>query len=606
MRKVLFIAPLYPDRSPSQRFRFEQFLDYLELNGYSYKFSFLVSKKHDKTFYSRGKLLSKLILLIRFIFIRLRDVITAGRYDMIFIQREAFFLGTSVFEYLLSLSGAKLIFDFDDSIWLENVSSANRNLLWLKNQQKTAKIIGYADMVFAGNRYLADYAGQFNNNVHIIPTTIDTDEYRPYIVKDKTEVCIGWSGSITTIEHFSLAVPFLRRIKQKYGQKVSFKVIGDDTFRNEELGVQGVAWRKQDELLELTGFDIGIMPLPDTEWAKGKCGLKGLQYMSLGIPTIMSPVGVNTEIIRNGINGFLADSEDEWVRRLSELIESRELREKLGSAGRETVINRYSFDAQKNRYLELFNDILKRKKRILYIAHHRQGRSPGQRFRFEQYIDFLVKNGYSVTYSNILNTKDDIVFYSRGRLISKFIIFVTSFLKRLRDIIRAGRFDIVIIYRESFMLGTVLFERLLSLTRAKVVFDYDDAIWIRDVSEGNVPLKWLKRPEKTASLIRMSDIVFAGNQYLADFARKYNPNVTVVPTIINTEYHNRKNGSNNRERICIGWTGTSTTLKHFETSIPILQKIKGMFPGRIYFKVIVDCTFSVSELDLTATKWQKE
>ncbi|PLX02167.1 MAG: glycosyl transferase family 1, partial [Marinilabiliales bacterium] len=313
-------------------------MNHFRSNGYDYDISYLINPKTDKDFYSKGKLIKKLWLLVQFIFIRFKDLSRAGKYDIIFIQREAFFLGTAFFEKRLSKKKAKLIFDFDDSIWLSNVSSANKNLLWLKNQGKTAKIISYADLVIAGNNYLANYARQFATNVTVIPTTIDTHEYQPKHEKQNQKcICIGWSGSITTIEHFNLAIPFLKKIKEKYGNKVCFKVIGDASFHNEELDITGQSWNKTTEIGDLQGFDIGIMPLPDSEWAKGKCGLKGLQYMALEIPTLMAPVGVNTEIIEDGVNGFLPSGTDEWVEKLSLLIENDNLRQSIGKNGRDTV-----------------------------------------------------------------------------------------------------------------------------------------------------------------------------------------------------------------------------------------------------------------------------
>jgi glycosyltransferase involved in cell wall biosynthesis len=160
--------------------------------------------------------------------------------------------------------------------------------------------------------------------------------------------------------HFEYAIPFLRKINEKYGNDITFKVIGDSSYQNEELNIVGISWNEADEIKELSGFDIGIMPLPDDEWAKGKCGLKGLQYMALEIPTIMSPVGVNTEIIQDGVNGFLAVDIDEWVEKLSLLIESLALREKLGKAARKTVLEKYSFESQKQNYLNCFEELIKK------------------------------------------------------------------------------------------------------------------------------------------------------------------------------------------------------------------------------------------------------
>jgi len=242
---------------------------------------------------------------------------------------------------------------------MESVSDINRKFAFLKNPHKTATLIKMADLIIAGNAYLANYASQFNSNIIIIPTTIDTNEYKPdkQIIQE-SPVIIGWSGSFSTIQHFKYAIPVLKKVQAKYGNKILIKVIGDAGYKNEELNLISLDWDKKNELRELNSFHIGIMPLPDDEWSKGKCGLKGLQYMALGIPTIMSPVGVNTEIISDGVNGFLASDEADWISKLESLIDSKELREKLGTESRRTVILRYSVEAQKDIYLKCFNTLL--------------------------------------------------------------------------------------------------------------------------------------------------------------------------------------------------------------------------------------------------------
>jgi glycosyltransferase involved in cell wall biosynthesis len=381
-RRILFIAAHRPDRSPSQRFRFEQYLSHLKENGFSYDFSWLISEKDDSRFYSPGKLRTKMFILLKSWWKRTKDAWRSGDYDIVFVQREAFMTGSTRFEKKFAKSGAKLVFDFDDAIWNLDTSNANKKFEWLKNPGKTAEIISMSHLVIAGNQYLADYAKRHNKNVVIIPTTIDTNEYRSetqlsyqaepragngadshlstfgYAQSDKeASICIGWSGSLTTIKHFEFAVPFLREIKKKYGDRISIKVIGDATYVNQELGVRALAWKKEDEVKELSSFDIGIMPLPDDEWAKGKCGLKGLQYMALGIPTIMSPVGVNTEIIRDGENGMLATTTEEWISKLENLIESVELRNSIGEQAILTVQKRYSVEVWKKRYFELLSGL---------------------------------------------------------------------------------------------------------------------------------------------------------------------------------------------------------------------------------------------------------
>ncbi|MBS1637323.1 MAG: glycosyltransferase family 4 protein [Bacteroidetes bacterium] len=354
MPKILFISDHRLNRSPSQRYRYEQYLSFFREQGYDLSFSELINAKDDAVFYGKGRLLQKVWVMVKSIGIRFRDLRRAGHFDIIFIQREALFIGSSFFEKRFFRSGARVIFDFDDSIWLLDTSPENKKWEWLKNPGKTAVNIANAHAVIAGNAYLADYARQFNKAVYIIPTTIDTDFHKPMPeLRGQGPVVIGWSGSLSTIKHFEYALPFLKKLKQKYGDAIAIKVIGDGHYKNEELHTISQNWNATDEVRDLNTFDIGIMPLPHDEWAKGKCGLKGLSYMACGVPAVMSPVGVNTEIIQHGQNGFLADNTDEWVAVLSELIENKALRERTGQAGRETILAQYSVEANKQKYLQV-------------------------------------------------------------------------------------------------------------------------------------------------------------------------------------------------------------------------------------------------------------
>ncbi len=358
-KKILFLVAHRPGRSPGQRFRFEQYLKYLQKNGFQTDISYLIDEKDDKVFYSPGKFFSKFRILLKSILRRWKDIKKAKNYDIVFIYREIIMLGTTFFERRLKKTKTPIILDFDDSIWLKDVSEGNRNLAFLKNPSKTPKIIELSDLVFVGNRYLAKYAKNFNKNVSIIPTTIDTDYYKPLKTHSgHNPVCIGWTGSSTTLKHLSTALPVLKKIKDKYSDKVCFRVISDEPFTEKLDTLENIKWQKDTELEDLSKIDIGIMPLPDDQWARGKCGFKGLQYMALEIPAIMSPVGVNKEIINDGENGFLAYSEDEWFEKLSKLIESYELREKLGKKGRQTVIENYSFNSLKKTYLNYYKELL--------------------------------------------------------------------------------------------------------------------------------------------------------------------------------------------------------------------------------------------------------
>jgi glycosyltransferase involved in cell wall biosynthesis len=355
MRKILFVSVHPPGRVPSQRFRFEQYVGFLRDHGYETTFSPVLHPSEYDVVYESGHHARKAAIAGRGVARRLADLARASRYDAVIVQREATQLGTVLFERGFNRSGVRLLFDFDDAIWLRDYSEANAGLAWLKRPDKTRKIIAASDLVLAGNDYLADYARRFNPRVEVVPTTIDTERYVRLSRSRKPGVCIGWSGSMTTIRHFVPIVPVLRRVRARYGDSVRFKVIGDEGYRDEELGIEGRAWDPATEVVDLSDIDIGLMPLPDDDWARGKCGLKGLQYMALEAPAVMSPVGVNTKIVEDGRNGFLADSADEWFEKLSALVESADLRHKLGRAARETVVHQYSLESQRWRYLECLN-----------------------------------------------------------------------------------------------------------------------------------------------------------------------------------------------------------------------------------------------------------
>jgi glycosyltransferase involved in cell wall biosynthesis len=316
-----------------------------------------LDENDDLVFYSNGMYLYKAFILVRSVFKLLDEAILKKPSSIVFVQRECFMIGTSIFERLFSLR-SKLVFDFDDSIWLPTISNANQRLSFLKNPGKVKKIISFSNQVVCGNRYLAAYAHTYNSNVTIIPSTIDTLRYYVRNKEIQNTIIIGWSGSFTTVPHFEYLIPSLLKIQSKYGDRVAFLVIGVEEYACQKLSIRSIPWNVNTEVEDLHQMDIGIMPLPNDEWTRGKCGMKGLQYMAAGIPTIMSPIGVNKEIIQDGENGFLASTEAEWVDKLSLLIESNDLRQKFSRNGRKTVEEKYSVKANAPLYLELFKKAL--------------------------------------------------------------------------------------------------------------------------------------------------------------------------------------------------------------------------------------------------------
>lgn len=359
MKKILFIADHRLNRSPSQRYRFEQYLEYFKSQGFEWELSEIITEKDDTIFYKPGNYAKKVGIILKSFLIRFKDLQRAKRFDAVFIQREALLIGSSFFEKQLS-KRTKVIFDFDDSIWLLDTSPENKKFEFLKNPDKTKINIQHAHTVIAGNAYLADYAKQFNKNTVIIPTTIDTNFHKPKLeLRKKEKIVIGWSGSISTIKHFEMAIPVLKILQKKYPNRIAIHVIGQESYSNPEIEIISKSWSAQTEVDDINQFDIGIMTIPDDEWAKGKCGLKGLSYMACGIATVMSPVGVNNDIIQHGVNGYLASNEQEWIDCLSLLIESSELRKRIGDRGRETVTQHYSVEANKEKYLAVLNSLIK-------------------------------------------------------------------------------------------------------------------------------------------------------------------------------------------------------------------------------------------------------
>lgn len=359
--RVLFVAGHRLNRAPGQRFRFEQYLDHLRSDGFVCELSPLLTAEDDKIFYGRASFFRKVMVLAGCAVRRGRDIRRARDFDVVFLQREAFFGGWPLFERAFKAAGVRLVLDFDDAIWLLDVSEVNRRYGWLKRPQKTAEIAKMADLVIAGNSFLRDYALEFNQNTIVIPTTIDTVSYTRTVPRRTSgPVCIGWTGSTTTIPHFETGAPYLTEIKARYGDRVRFRVVGDASYRNEALGVKGEPWNAAAEVETLCDMDIGIMPLPDDAWSRGKCGLKGLQFMGLEIPVVMENLGANREIVSDGVDGFLASGQAEWVARLSALVESSDLRERVGSAGRRTVEARYSVLSQKDVYSRVLRELVAR------------------------------------------------------------------------------------------------------------------------------------------------------------------------------------------------------------------------------------------------------
>lgn len=356
--RLLAIVPSLYDTSPGQRYRIEQWEPLLRERGVEIDYHSFEDEALHALIYKAGNIRQKLQLVSR-AFARRTSLLRRVRdYDAVYVFREAALLGPPVFERMIARSGVPLIFDFDDAIFVPYRSPSNGYLSYLKFPAKTRTICRLATHVMAGNPFLADYARAVNRNVTIVPTTIDTEKYTVDETKTAAEPpVIGWSGSYSTVQHLDTLRDVLQRLARE--ERFRLRVIGTPQYKLEGVDVEAMPWRAATETADLSVMDIGIMPLPDDRWSKGKCGLKALQYMALGIPTICSPVGVNTDIIQDNANGFIAATEDEWIEKLKALLRSAELRKRLGRAGRSTVETQYSALVQAPRVYQILEAIVR-------------------------------------------------------------------------------------------------------------------------------------------------------------------------------------------------------------------------------------------------------
>jgi len=353
--RVLFWVP-YPTEGASNRYRVEQYLPYLRQRNIKCILHPFWSSPAYKKLYNNGKILFKLFYFLIGAFSRVWDSMMIFRYDMVFIHREAFPLGGAFFETFLSLLKKPFIFDFDDAIFLPSASRPNSFIEKLKSPAKVNSIIKKSSQVIAGNPYLADFSKPLNSSVSVIPTSIDTEKYCHADKESRDKIIIGWMGSITTLDFLKILEPVFLSLSARF-KNIEFVIVGGNYSCCGLSNITSKEWSLESEKDYLKGFDIGIMPVPDNEWTRGKCGFKAILYMGMGIPTICSPVGMNKEIIEDGVNGFLAYSQEEWTEKLSLLIKDSDLRKRIGSAGRRTVEEKYSVKINAPKLLAVLNKV---------------------------------------------------------------------------------------------------------------------------------------------------------------------------------------------------------------------------------------------------------
>jgi len=215
------------------------------------------------------------------------------------------------------------------------------------------------DNVIAGNTYLKNEASKFisPDKIYVMPTIVDLKEYsiKNYDTTKKNFI-IGWIGTSGNLHYLKSIAPALEKLNRKYGN-IKLKIVCDGFFELNNIEVIKKTWSPEDVEDDLKSFDVGVMPIADDLWTRGKCGLKIVQYLAAGIPAVVSPVGLNRDLAIPGKTGFWADGIDEWTDKISELVDNPDKRIKMGLAGRKLVEEKYSLQAQAPRYLAILRKI---------------------------------------------------------------------------------------------------------------------------------------------------------------------------------------------------------------------------------------------------------
>lgn len=356
MKKVLILAPYPAFKSPSQRYRFEHFLPYFAQHNLAYEYASFFDLKTWDIIFKKGHYLEKVFGTIKGFLNRIKLLFRVRHFDIVFIHREASPIGPPFFEWFIGcVLKKKIIFDFDDAVWLQEASENNKLISFIKWSKKTKFICRISHTISAGNQYLADFAGTFNNRVLINPTVVNTTGAHRGLKHHTadTQLCtIGWTGTFTTLPHLQTIIPVLLQLQQEIDFR--FLVICNKDPQIALNHYEYIEWSEDREAADILKFDIGIMPLPDTEWAKGKCGFKAIQYMSLGIPAVVSDVGVNATIVDDGQNGFVCRTDPEWRSALKTLLADQALRIAMGLNARQKIENYYSVNAQTAAFFATF------------------------------------------------------------------------------------------------------------------------------------------------------------------------------------------------------------------------------------------------------------
>jgi glycosyltransferase involved in cell wall biosynthesis len=309
-----------------------------------------LSSSQFKLLYTRGGLPSKALMMLSPVLKRLMAVSSVGRFDLIYVQREAMFFGPGIFEWLYSRVGRiPMVLDLDDATYVRYESPIYGRLgSSLKFFGKTDKLIERSKIVTCGNSFIAEYVRSKGKPAVVVPTVVDLEAFCPKDSRERSsDIKIGWIGTHSTFPFLESVFPVLQRLAENH--RFVLKVVGSgrDEVRVKGVDVENLDWSLESEVEDFRSLDIGLYPITvssaaSPEWIRGKSGFKAIQYMAVGVPFVMSPVGVNGELGIPGTTHFNATSDQDWYNSLDTLLCSEEERRRMGLAGREFALTNYS------------------------------------------------------------------------------------------------------------------------------------------------------------------------------------------------------------------------------------------------------------------------
>ncbi len=352
-KKILVVCPFPENEVPGQRLKYEQYFEHFRRNGFEITVSPFVTPAFYQFIYKKGGFLKKVAWTLRGYVQRTWELFRLRDYDGIYVFLYVTPFASCLYEALYRLVARKVIYDIDDLVFLGKASQANKIASLFRGPGKYIYLMKTSDHVITCTPYLDEYVRKYNTRTTDISSTINTEKYLPKVSYANDHVVVlGWSGSHSTAPYLRLLEKVLRELSTRH--KFKLRVIGEPSFKMEGIAVEALPWREATEVADLAQIDVGLYPLPDEQWVYGKSGLKALQYMAMGIPTVATAIGANFRVIEDGVSGFLVKTETEWRDRLEQLIQDAELRRRLGENARKRVEKYYSIKANEPVYLEIF------------------------------------------------------------------------------------------------------------------------------------------------------------------------------------------------------------------------------------------------------------